>query len=339
MISSQSTDLAARVLELESQVAELKELIRTYHERHIITRDESQALAEANVNAAILISEIEQKSEELRLQFRQLEYEAQQREKAERELAKLNQELEVRADQRTTELEHQREKAVKAAKELQDFAYVASHDLQEPLRMVTSYLQLLDRRCGESLDSESREFMDFAVDGATRMQQMISDILSFSRVDSTGNRFATVDCDALVQSVLQNLESAILESGAEIDLGPLPTVVGDQLQLSRLFQNLIHNAIKFTLADSPPRVKIAVEPSEEVHKFSIIDQGIGVDPKHKDRIFIMFQRLHTRTQFPGSGVGLPICKRIVERHGGKIWVDSEPGKGATFHFTLLAAHS
>jgi light-regulated signal transduction histidine kinase (bacteriophytochrome) len=319
-------------------VEELKILVRDYYDRESQKTTESRSLAEANVNAALLVSEIQQKNEELRQQFIQLEYEIEQRHLAEQDLDRLNKELEDRVSQRTTDLDDERKKALRAAKDLQDFAYVVSHDLQEPLRMITSYLQLLDRRCSKVLDDEGREFMEFVLDGARRMQQMISDILSFSRVSATGNGFTSVCCEKVIESVLKNLDGVIKESGVVIDVKPLPAVVGDFPQLTRLFQNLIQNAIKFTAPGTQPQLQISVEKGEKIHRFSITDQGIGIDSKHHERIFIMFQRLHTREQFTGSGIGLPICKRIVERHGGKIWVDSEPENGSSFHFTLLPSH-
>jgi len=238
-------------------------------------------------------------------------------------------------------------------KDLEQFAYVASHDLQEPLRMVASYVQLLAERYQDKLDADANEFIGYAVDGANRMQEMINDLLSYSRIETRGKPFETVDCTAILSQALTNLEMAIEESSAVITHDPLPTVMGDELQLIQLFQNLIGNAVKFRGKETPhihiscksieewevqngelkseirnPKSKI-----EEGWIFSVRDNGIGIDPQHKERVFNVFQRLHGR-DYSGTGIGLSICKRVVERYGGKIWVESEPEKGSTFYFAI-----
>jgi PAS domain S-box-containing protein len=220
--------------------------------------------------------------------------------------------------------------------ELQQFAYVVSHDLQEPLRMISSYLQLLQRRYRGRLDAEADEFIGYAVDGAARMGNLIRGLLAWSRVTTQGEAFQPVDCQAVVGSVLENLKLAIEESAAVITCEPLPTVRADATQLGQLFQNLIGNAIKFR-AGSAPRIAITAARRDAEWQFSIRDNGIGIEPQHAERIFGVFQRLHTQEAYPGTGIGLAICKRIVERHGGRIWVESEPGQGAAFYFTLPAA--
>jgi PAS domain S-box-containing protein len=217
--------------------------------------------------------------------------------------------------------------------ELEQFAYVASHDLQEPLRMVASYTQLLARRYRGQLDADADEFIAYAVDGVTRMQQLINDLLAYSRVRSKGREFEEIPCEHVLASVLANLHEAIAETGAVITHDPLPVVTADPWQLIQLFQNLIGNAIKFH-GPEPPRVEIAAGRREDEWVFSVRDNGIGIEPEYAERIFLIFQRLHSRAEYPGTGIGLAICKRIVERHGGRLWVESEPGKGSTFSFTL-----
>ena len=217
--------------------------------------------------------------------------------------------------------------------ELQQFAYVASHDLQEPLRMVSSFLQLLEKRYVSNLDGEAREFIGFAVDGAKRMQALINDLLMYSRVSTRGNPFTLVDCGEVLDEVLGNLTVAVQESQAKIIFDGLPSVMGDGTQLAQVFQNLISNAIKFR-GQAPPVIHVTAEHEGEGWLFGVADNGIGIEKKFNDRIFMIFQRLHTREDYPGTGIGLAICKRIVERHGGRIWVDSTIGEGSTFRFTI-----
>jgi signal transduction histidine kinase len=217
--------------------------------------------------------------------------------------------------------------------ELQQFAYTASHDLNEPLRMITSYLQLLQERSKEKLDSESREFIRFALDGAQRMRALIADLLAYSRLEAKRNSFEPTDCEAVFQTAVQNLRVAIEENNATIEHKPLPRVRGDPVQLVQVFQNLIGNALKFHGAERP-RVEVGANQHNGEWRFSFHDNGIGIDPKYFDRIFVIFQRLHTRQEYSGTGMGLAICKKIIERHGGRIWVESAPPKGSTFYFTL-----
>jgi PAS domain S-box-containing protein len=243
----------------------------------------------------------------------------------------------------------QRQELTRSNAELEQFAYIASHDLQEPLRMVMSYLQLLERRYKGQLDHDADEFIGYAVDGAARMQTLIQALLSYARVSSRGKPFTPVDCNLPLQHALDNLYVAIRESGATITSDPLPIIAGDPTQLTQLFQNLIANAIKFC-PDSPPQIHISGKQLDSgcesqttssdlasatcAWRFSVADNGIGIDPAYLDRIFIIFQRLHSRSAYAGTGIGLAICKKIVERHGGQIWVESETDRGSVFYFII-----
>jgi two-component system, chemotaxis family, sensor kinase Cph1 len=217
--------------------------------------------------------------------------------------------------------------------ELKKFAYVASHDLQEPLNQVANYVQLLEMRYHGQLDQDATEFIDFAVEGVTLMQTLIDDVLIYSKVDLRGIEWQLTDSETALNHALGNLRGRIAETDARVTHDPMPHIVADGTQLMQLFQNLIANAIKFRSSESP-QVHIGIERQEDAWLFSVQDNGIGIDPKFNDRIFVIFQRLHTRDEYPGSGMGLAICKKIVECHRGQIWVESEVGQGATFYFTI-----
>ncbi len=217
--------------------------------------------------------------------------------------------------------------------DLMQFAYVASHDLQEPLRMVTAYLSLLERRYSDKLDPKGLEYIHIAVDGGTRMRELINDLLDYSRLEMEGKPFTPVSMNTVVTKAVASLKGSIDESQAEIMVGTLPTIEAHENQMTQLMQNLIGNAIKFHGSERP-RVRISASESGEGWVFSIKDNGIGFDPAYAEKIFLLFQRLSTEKKYPGSGIGLAIAKRIVERHGGRIWVESELGKGATFFFTV-----
>jgi light-regulated signal transduction histidine kinase (bacteriophytochrome) len=216
--------------------------------------------------------------------------------------------------------------------ELEQFAYVVSHDLREPLRMIHVFLQLLDKRYRGRLDNEADEFIGFTVDGAARMQKMINDLLDYSRVGSRG-RELPVKSDAALKQALDNLMMVITECGAIVTQSPLPTVVADESQLVRLFQNLVANAVKFHGKDLP-RVHVGAVRQKEEWLFSVCDNGIGIAPEHFERIFLIFKRIYSQSEYPGTGIGLAVCKKIVEQHGGRIWVESQLGVGTTFFFTL-----
>lgn len=217
--------------------------------------------------------------------------------------------------------------------ELEQFAYVVSHDLQEPLRMVSSYTQLLAKRYRGQLDADADDFISYAVDGAERMRALLNDMLDYSRVGTRGKPFKLIWCEDVLEKAITNLKVAIEDSGTLVSHDYLPMLVADEGQLVQLLQNLIGNAIKFCNQETP-RVHVSAEKRGEVWVFSVRDNGIGIDPQHAQRIFEMFKRLHTREEYSGTGMGLAICKKIVERHGGHIWVQSQAGEGATFYFTI-----
>ncbi|WP_232703564.1 PAS domain-containing protein [Halobacterium wangiae] len=232
----------------------------------------------------------------------------------------------------TDQKEYQR-RLEESNERLEQFAYAASHDLQEPLRMISSYLQLLEDRYTEDLEGDGQEFVEFAVDGAERMRDMIQGLLAYSRVETQGNPFEPVDLDTIVADICEDLGVKIEERDADITIEDLPTVAGDASQLRQVFQNLLDNAIEYS-GDAPPRIHVAAERDGDEWAISISDEGIGIDTKNQERVFEVFQRLHSRDEHPGTGLGLALCERIIERHGGDIWVESEPGEGTTFSFTL-----
>ncbi|MFI6736763.1 ATP-binding protein [Nonomuraea sp. NPDC050451] len=221
--------------------------------------------------------------------------------------------------------------------ELEQFAYVASHDLQEPLRKVASFTQMLEQRYGSELDERAKQYIHYAVDGAKRMQLLINDLLDFSRVGRVTGGKTTVDSGKALDTALDNLSATIEDTEATVTRDELPAVKGNRVQLTQLFQNLIENAVKFR-SEAPPRIHIGATRSGDMWEFSCSDNGIGVEPKYADRIFLIFQRLHPRDVYPGTGIGLALCRKIVEYHGGQLWLDGEAeGQGATFRWTLPAA--
>ena len=252
------------------------------------------------------------------------------------ELKRTNEELEAEIVERKRgedRLKNAMADLERSNKELEQFAYVASHDLQEPLRMVSSYTQLLARRYQDQLDQDAHDFITYAVEGAARMQRLINDLLGYSRVGTRGKAFGKTDCQRVLQETLANLQPAIDETDATVTHDPLPTVIADEPQLVQVLQNLVSNGIKFR-GQAPPAIHIGAQRENDEWVFSVRDNGIGIDPQYYERIFVIFQTLHSRDQYPGTGIGLALCKRIVERHGGRIWVESEPGRGSIFYFTI-----
>ncbi len=231
-------------------------------------------------------------------------------------------------------LEHATEELKRSNQDLQQFAYVAGHDLQEPLRAVSGFLKLLEKKYGPQLDAEARKFIGFAVGGAARMSEMIRDLLAYSRVDRKGKEPKPVDTEKCLAAALANLDAGIRESDARVTHDRLPTLTVDGVQLTQLFQNLIGNAIKFRKPQQPCLIHVGAEQDERQWVLSVRDNGIGIAPDQHGRVFEIFQRLHSHGKYPGTGIGLAICKRIVERHGGRIWVESQAGQGATFRLAL-----
>jgi light-regulated signal transduction histidine kinase (bacteriophytochrome) len=224
------------------------------------------------------------------------------------------------------------EELLRSNKELERFAYIASHDLQEPLRMVSSFTQLLSSQYGDKLDDKAKEYINYAVEGATRMYDLLNGLLDYSRISTRGHALRKVDLNHALGNTLKNLSLVIEERNALVKSEDLPDVIADENQITRLFQNLISNSIKFSTGI--PRIVVSSKSQKDQHIITVRDEGMGIDPHYFDRIFQIFQRLMPRDKFEGTGIGLAICKRIVERHGGKIWVESEPGKGSAFSFTL-----
>ncbi|MEA5463803.1 PAS domain-containing sensor histidine kinase [Leptothoe sp. PORK10 BA2] len=284
----------------------------------------------------------------LTLQYVAIRSDITDRKRAEADLLRANERLEAKVMERTKELEQQAHELVRSNEELGKFAYVASHDLQEPLRTISSFVELLVEEYGDRLDGEAHEYVEFIVDGANRMQQLIKDLLTFSRVGTRGQEFTTVDCEGVVKTVLHSLKLAMQESHAKVTYDALPVIEADESQMQQLFQNLIGNALKFR-GKEPPHIHISVTqckietnsadghlPYAQTWEFCVRDNGIGIDAEYFDQIFEIFQRLHSRRHYEGTGIGLAICRKIVERHGGRMWVESTPGEGTAFYFTLLS---
>ena len=259
--------------------------------------------------------------------------------RAEEEIYRLNQHLEQRIRERTRELENantqlveQAEKLARTNAELERFVYVSSHDLQEPLRMISGFTQLLAQRYEGKLGADADDFIKYAVDGADRMSRLIKDLLKYSLLGMQEMRSAPVDFEELWYRAVMDLKVSIEESGAVLTHDSLPTIMGDATQLGQVFQNLLANAIKFTRA--APQIHVWAEQKGQEWVFGVRDNGIGIEPEYTERIFEVFRRLHSRSEYPGTGIGLAICKRVVEAHGGRMWLESEYGKGSTFYFTL-----
>jgi light-regulated signal transduction histidine kinase (bacteriophytochrome) len=241
---------------------------------------------------------------------------------AEQQLNEANQALSLRAKELSA-----------SNKELEQFAYVASHDLQEPLRMVSSFLQLLEKKYKDLLDDTGKQYIHFAVDGAERMKRLILDLLTYSRAGTSKELSASIDMNEIARDVASTFTFALKDSGGEIILNELPVITAVRSQMQQLLQNLVSNGIKYRRSD-PPRIEISCEEQEQFWIFKVSDNGLGIDNRFFEKIFIIFQRLHNKTEYSGTGIGLAICKKIVERHGGSIHVESEPGKGSTFIFSI-----
>jgi PAS domain S-box-containing protein len=259
---------------------------------------------------------------------------------AEVDLRRSKDELEIQVRERTRELLLANEtlnitlaKLQLSNEELERFAYVASHDLQEPLRTIASFTQILERKYHHQLDPDADEYIEFIVDGAKRMQQLITDLLAYSRIGRQELKLRPININEVLKSVMQDLQAAIAASGAQITYEALPTLLADSMQIAYLWQNLLNNAIKYR-GELPPQIHITATPKETEWLFAIGDNGIGIEMEYAERIFAIFQRLHTSDEYPGTGLGLAICQKVVERHGGRIWLESKFGYGSTFYFTL-----
>jgi signal transduction histidine kinase len=292
-----------------------------------------KAVQEISDKSSFAVRVVKQSDDEIGVLIEEFNAMLAQIEARDRELSQHREHLEEQVALRTGELSATAANLARSNTELEQFAYVASHDLQEPLRMVGSYLQLLQRKYEGRLDDRADKYIAYAVDGATRMQRMINDLLAYSRVMTRGKSPEPADCEQALDDALANLERSIQENGAVITRDPLPVVHADFSQLVQVFQNLVGNAIKYR-RDQPPRIHVSAERQPGRWQFSVGDDGIGIEPQYFERIFVIFQRLHGRDEYSGTGIGLAVCKKIVERHGGKIWVESEYGVGSTFHFTI-----
>jgi signal transduction histidine kinase len=276
----------------------------------------SREVAEANLKLHQLNHELEAKNAELQVLNARLEQEAEARNAVQQALHDSNAQLE------------------RSNRNLELFASVASHDLQEPLHTITSYTELLARKYQDQLDDKARQYIGFIVDGTSHMHNMINDLLAFSRVSTHAKPFLPVDLNSALEQALNSLRQTIERHDAAIHRPLLPQVEGDEVQLAQLFQNLIGNALKFAKADTPPEIRVTCDPSPGGWLIAVHDNGIGIEPRFFDKIFEIFRRLHTRQEYEGTGIGLAICKRIVEHHGGRIWVESRIGEGTSFYFTL-----
>jgi signal transduction histidine kinase len=336
-----------------ASVRELAELATAFNRMGAAVHDAQQKLEAAN---AALDQRVRERTAQLATTIRRLESEVSQRLRTEKELQQYQAHLEELVQQRTGELGtaneqlqkeiagHERteaslkrtaEQLARSNEELEQFAYVASHDLQEPLRVISGYVQLIEHKYKGQLDADADQFLNYIVDGATRMRQLITDLLDYSRLATRGKPLRPTNLQEVLDHVRADLKGVIEESGAVLTCGPLPTVRGDEIQLTRLFQNLVGNALKFR-SDHPPKIDVSASRDGDRWTLAVRDNGIGIERQYWERIFVIFQRLHTRHKYPGTGIGLAICKRIVERHGGTIWLDSRPGEGTTFYFTLTS---
>jgi signal transduction histidine kinase len=304
-------------------------------QRFAVTSDKSQILgAKAREQESRLAAERQRMAAEAaRLREERILAEKAREEELARTLAQKVEERTAELVLANEELRRKAEELARSNAELEQFARVASHDLQEPLRTIRSYARLLRRRYQSALGKDGEEFLAFIDGGASRMEGLIKGVLELARVGSGVPARAPFEAEAALAQALENLQAAIRESDAAVTHGPLPIVVGDKKQVAQLFQNLVGNALKYRGAEAPA-VRVEAARTKEGWLFSVRDNGIGIEPRYADRVFLLFQRLHTQQEIPGTGIGLALCKKIVEQHGGRIWVESAPGAGATFFFTL-----
>ena len=259
-----------------------------------------------------------------------------ERKHLEEKLKEAHDNLEQKVKERTEELLKSNIELKRSNEELERFAYVSSHDLQEPLRMVTLYSQLLERRYKNRLDDDADDFIEYIVENAKRMKQLIDDLLEYSRVSSQTKQYENVNIEKILDNVLKNLSISIIENNVRVTYESLPNILADKNQMLQVFQNLITNAIKFR-GDKSPEVNISAYKNQNEWIFSVSDNGIGIKPEHQKQIFAVFKRLHTKEEYPGSGIGLSITQKIIKQHGGQIWVESESGKGSIFYFSIPVA--
>ncbi len=297
------------------------------------TEEKSKRAAElviANIELVFQNEEKAKRAAELIIANKELAFQNEEKAKRAAELIIANKELAYQNEEkekRAKELEN-------ANKDLEQFAYVASHDLQEPLRMISSFIQLLERKYKDKLDQDANEYIHFVVDGAARMQQLLINLLDFSRISTHAKPFVQVNTKTIVGQVVSILHQLITANNALIDCDDLPLVTADESQIMRVFQNLIENAIKFKRKTELPKIHISCTKQDNMYRFSVADNGIGIEMQYHDKVFSVFQRLHSAKDYPGTGIGLSICKRIVERHEGTIWFESVVNEGTTFYFTI-----
>ena len=309
------------------------ELIIANLELKFETEEKAKRAAELVIANIELVFQNEEKSKraaELILANKELAFQNEEKAKRAAELILANKELAFQNEEkekRAKELEN-------ANKDLEQFAYAATHDLQEPLRMISSFTQLLERKYKDKLDQDANEYIHFVVDASIRMQKLLIDLLNFSRVSTRAKTFMQVDTQTVLGHVISNLQLLIATNKAIITFDDLPVATADELQILSVFQNLIENAIKFKKKTELPKIHISCTKQSNIYQFSVTDNGIGIEMQYHDRVFIVFQRLHSAKDYPGTGIGLSICKRIVERHGGTIWFESIINEGTTFYFTI-----
>ena len=332
-------------------IAELHHLRHEIELLNVLERERSAKLASALQEISFLNEEKGKRAAELIIADLKLKFENEEKAKRAAELVIANIELVFQNEEKAkraaeliianNELAFQNQEKEKRAKELinanndlQQFAFVASHDLQEPLRMISSYTQLLERKYKDKLDQDANDYIHFAVDGSVRMQKLLINLLEFSRVSTHAKIFEHVDTKTIVEQAISNLHQLITGSSALVTSDDLPVIKADEAQIVRVFQNLIENAIKFQRKTELPKIHITCTKQDEMHQFSVADNGIGIEKQYQDKVFIIFQRLHSVKDYPGTGIGLSICKRIVERHGGTMWFESVVNEGTTFYFTI-----